>query len=152
MPYALEETISKAPIEGGIEISSEQYAQAFVAKMSGKVVKVVDGLLDLDWQAPEPDPAPEPEPVDPLTLTLTKRQVNAALILSGITDPDGFIETAVAAIEDDTQRALALNDWRHAPYYEREHPLFNNPAMLGATEMSDQEIDDLWILATQQPL
>lgn len=105
-----------------------------------------------EWEAegntiPAYVPPPDPSPLDQ---TLTKRQVNTALILSGNTDPDGFIEAAIATIADDTQRALALNDWRYAPYYERNHPLFNDPAMLAATNMTAQQVDDLWALATQQ--
>lgn len=88
---------------------------------------------------------------DPLSLSLTKRQINAALILAGHTDPDTFIETAITAIEDATARALALNDWRYAPYYDRSHPLFNNLAMLTATGMTSQDIDALWLLAIDQP-
>tara|TARA_R100000365_G_C2747452_1_gene77376 strand:- start:3818 stop:4450 length:633 start_codon:yes stop_codon:yes gene_type:complete len=129
---------------GALVVSESAHAAARDAIAGGKTIKVIDGVLHIDWQEPEADP-------DPLTLTLSKRQINAALILAGHTDPDAFIEAAIGTIEDATARALALNDWRHAPHYEREHPLFNNPAMLAATEMSTQEIDDLWTLATQQP-
>lgn len=97
-----------------------------------------------------PAAADDQSELPPLERHLTKRQINAALIVAGQTDPDGFIETAIASIGDATQRALALNDWRYAPYYERNHPLFNDPAMLTATSLSGQDIDDLWLVALQQ--
>lgn len=92
------------------------------------------------------------EELPPLERHLTKRQVNAALILAGQVDPDAFVEAAIALIGDATQRALALNDWRYAPYYERNHPLFNDPAMLAATGLSEPDIDGLWLTALGTPV
>lgn len=92
------------------------------------------------------------EPVDPTTRTITKRQLVAALIIgAGVTEPDAFIEGAIATIPDATGRALALNDWRNAPYYVRGHALFNDPDMLGAIGKSPAEIDQLWALAVTLP-
>ncbi|MAN78375.1 MAG: hypothetical protein CML24_14605 [Rhizobiales bacterium] len=161
MPYALESTISLAPLDGGIEITEQQYTDARAAKLSGREALVLAGEIvirdpapspdhiweDGEWVAPEPV---EPEPTDPLTLSLSKRQVNAALILAGHTDPDAFIETAIATITDDTARALALNDWRFAPYYKREHPLLNDPDILTAAGFTPDDVDDLWAVAAQQ--
>lgn len=93
----------------------------------------------------------EPEPPAAASQSITKRQTNAALILSGITEPDAFIEGAIATIADPTAKALGLNDWRNAPYYVRSHPLFNDPAMLAAIGMGEQEIDGLWALALTLP-
>lgn len=96
--------------------------------------------------------ASTPQPVDPLTQTLTKRQVNAALILgAGILSPDDFIRSILEAITDPTARALALNDWETAPYYLRTHPLFTDPAVLTAADMTPQQVDALWALGYQQP-
>lgn len=92
-----------------------------------------------------------PEPVDPLTLTLTKRQVNAALILAGHTDPDAFVEGAIDTIADPTQKALALNDWRFAPYFQRSHPLLNDEDVLAAASLTPEQVDGLWAVASTLP-
>lgn len=112
------------------------------------------GLLPDNPPAPEePEPEePEPEPTDPLVLVLSKRQVNAALILAGHTNPDAFIETAIATIADETQRALALNDWRAAPYYKRDHPLLNDPDILAAAGFTPEDVDNLWLAAVELPV
>ena len=47
MPYAITGRLSKNPIEGGIEISQEQYKDALQAMMQGKRVAVRDGELYL---------------------------------------------------------------------------------------------------------
>jgi len=49
------------PIADGIEITHEQYAEALAGVLDGKVVKVKDGVLVVDFPQP-PDPEPEPEP------------------------------------------------------------------------------------------
>lgn len=160
MPFAKDDTISLAALDGGIEITDEQYADARAAKLSGREALVIAGELVIRDPAPSPQHAweggewvkpeePEPDPVDPLTLSLTKRQVNAALILAGHTDPDAFIEAAIATVEDETARALALNDWRLAPYYKRDHPLLNNADILAAAGFTPQDVDDLWAVAAQ---
>jgi len=45
MPYAAEGLISTDPIEGGIEITDEQYAEAINALISGQLVKVENGQM-----------------------------------------------------------------------------------------------------------
>lgn len=72
MPYAIDGKISKAPIEGGIEISDAQYSEAREAMLAGKEIAIVDSALVTRDKAPSPDhtwedgawvePAPEPEP------------------------------------------------------------------------------------------
>jgi hypothetical protein len=112
---------------------------------------VVVGYLLVDGELIAP-PAPEEPPFDPLTQTLTKRQVNAALILgANVLSPDAFVRTALDAIEDPVGKALALNDWETAPYFERGHPLFTNEQVLVAAGMSPAAIDALWALGWQQP-
>jgi hypothetical protein len=46
MPYAIEGKISKSPIEGGVPISDEQYAEAKQAtKQAGVLIKVHNGKM-----------------------------------------------------------------------------------------------------------
>jgi hypothetical protein len=80
MPYASNGKISSAPIEGGIEISPEQYRQALAAMLEGKEVSIEDGQMVLrdppkpkepePEPTPEPEPAPEPEPTYPAFTSL----------------------------------------------------------------------------------
>ena len=64
MPYAVNGRISQAPIEGGIEISEAQYAEALTGILAGKIVTVDAGFALED---PPPPEAPEPE-APPATL------------------------------------------------------------------------------------
>lgn len=107
-----------------------------------------------EWEAEGntiPAYAPPPEP-SPLNQTLTKRQVVRAMIIgSGIDDPDAHIETAIDAMADPTQRSLARADWRYAPYYMRDHPLFSDTELLSSAGMTPQQVDALWALGVDQP-
>ena len=111
------------------------------------------GLVKDQPEAPPPeetDPIPEPD-------TLTKRQIVRALILgtaateNPILDPDAFILGALEAIADPVEKALAIQDWHYAPYYLRDHELFSNPDILGASGLSPEMVDQLWQLGKAQP-
>jgi hypothetical protein len=67
MPYAANGIISRSPIEGGIEITEDQYQQALEGMLEGKVVSIDGGLRVESPPKPEPEPAPEPEP-QPVTV------------------------------------------------------------------------------------
>lgn len=96
---------------------------------------------------------PEYTPPAPKPPALTKRQVNGALILGkNITNPNGAVEFAISHIESPVARALALNDWQNAPYYDRSHPLFNDPAMLAAMGFKASDVDDLWAYGLTLPV
>lgn len=58
MPYAITGTISHAQMNGGIEITQQQYLAALTGMQEGKVVTVDGGVLRVDF--PPPDPLPEP--------------------------------------------------------------------------------------------
>lgn len=60
MPYAADGQISQEPLPGGIEISSQQYAQALEGMLAGDQVRIVNAKMVV--AAPEPDPQPEPMP------------------------------------------------------------------------------------------
>lgn len=62
MPYASNGQISTDPIEGGIEITAEQYASALSGMMSGKLIVIDGGFAVVDPPAPEPPEEPEPQP------------------------------------------------------------------------------------------
>lgn len=64
MPYAKNGQISTEPIEGGIEITAEQYDEALAGMLAGRVVSVDEGFAVID--PPEPEPQ-EPTPPAPRT-------------------------------------------------------------------------------------
>lgn len=67
MPYATNDQISQSPIEGGIEITQEQYQEALAGMQAGKVVTIEGGFAVID--PPEPE-TPEPEPIEPQPITI----------------------------------------------------------------------------------
>jgi hypothetical protein len=94
--------------------------------------------------------ANEPPPV--VILPRSKRQINAALILSGLTtEPETWMDGILANIPDPVTRALALNDRRNAPYYERSNPLFNDPALLALAGLTVEQVDAMWAAAGGYP-
>lgn len=66
MPYAHNGTISQDPIDGGIEITQEQYQEALRGMSQGLVVTIDGGFNVGPPPAPEPEPTPEPEPITTL--------------------------------------------------------------------------------------
>jgi hypothetical protein len=50
MPYAIDNQISQAPIEGGVQISSKQYADALATLTSGGHVFVYEGQMILTYK------------------------------------------------------------------------------------------------------
>lgn len=63
MPYAHNGTISQGPIEGGIEITQEQYQLALLGMIDGMIVSIDDGFKVAPPTAPESPPDPDPQPV-----------------------------------------------------------------------------------------
>lgn len=57
MPYAINNTISKAPLSGGVEISDQEYSYLLDGMLQGLLVVVENGAASL--QAP-----PKPEPIE----------------------------------------------------------------------------------------
>lgn len=60
MPFARNGQISQSPIEGGIEITEQQYAEGLAGMMAGKIVTIDGGFAVIDPPKPE-----EPEQPDP---------------------------------------------------------------------------------------
>jgi hypothetical protein len=100
MPYATNNKISQDPIEGGVEITKAQYAQALEGVSAGWIITVVDGAFKCE----PPESAPPPQPPAPTEaeiiaakiaaleakvqdrLDAKARSMNFDSILSGITN------------------------------------------------------------------
>lgn len=59
MPYAANGQISQSPIEAGIAITDDQYAEALEGMLLGNIVSIDNGF----FVGPPPEPEPDPEPV-----------------------------------------------------------------------------------------
>ncbi|MWK55811.1 hypothetical protein GO594_07480 [Pseudomonas otitidis] len=71
MPYATTGLISHEPVEGGLEISEQQYMEALEGLLRGECVRIVDGAL-IVGPAPEPPPAALEENEEQLIDRLTR--------------------------------------------------------------------------------
>lgn len=93
--------------------------------------------LDDAWVAPPPPPPVVPERV-------TARQAVEALLRSGVTE--GMVESALAAIPNATERAIAQNLWRRSNDFERTNPTLIALATQ-ALGMTEAQLDQLFITA-----
>lgn len=89
-------------------------------------------------QSGDIDPYVEP-PAPPLP-PLTARQLRLGLVAASILPSQ--VDAAIAAIEDDTARAVAEIEWEYATQFERDHPLIEQVGM--ALDLSSEQIDTMW--------
>ena len=61
MPYAAPGRISREPIDGGIEITEQQYQAGLAGMLAGEHIQIINGEFFVG-PLPEPDPEPVPEP------------------------------------------------------------------------------------------
>ncbi len=86
MPYAANGLISHDEIEGGIEITEDQYAEALAGMESGKVV-TIEGGFKVDFPA-APETPVQPEP----TLTELKDRKSEQITTACLVAIDGGFE------------------------------------------------------------
>lgn len=106
-----------------------------------------NGPYIAQWHRPEPQPTPaEIEAAYPAALaaaaraaipSVSPRQIRQALTMVNLR---AAVEAAVAASDQDTK-----DWWEFATEFERNHPKVI--AMCAALGVSDQQADDLWLLA-----
>lgn len=75
---------------------------------------------------------------------ITMRQARAALI---ITDNLQYIQPAIDAIEDPTEKALAQNEWDWSSTVERDRGIVQS---IGLSLFTKEQLDQLFVLASQQ--
>lgn len=148
MPYAHNGRISTDPIEGGIEITQDQYIAAIDGMMEGKMVSI-DGGFSLVTPEPEEEATePVPEPAGPLVpVSVTKRQARAALIIRGHEIGRDYIAEVESYLDsmEGVEGLLARDEWHSSSAVERNRPLTIQMAqLLGLTE---EQTDDLFIFA-----
>lgn len=86
------------------------------------------------------------DPPIPVPTQVTMRQARAALIIAGLHDA---VYDAINAIEDEQDRALALNEWERSQVVERNRGLVVELA--AAIGLSESQLDDLFIFAASIP-
>lgn len=98
-----------------------------------------------EYELAEAPPAPEPEPLTPeeiraQMLPLTPRQFRDALIDHDIM-PEA-VTGAITQIEDEKERAKAMNAWEYTTSFIRTDPLID---LIGdAFGLSPEDIDEMW--------
>lgn len=143
MPYATNGQISQASIEGGIEITAQQYAEALAGMMGGKLITIDGGFAVIDPPKPEePEPLPEPEPGPPTSVT-PAQGLMALYALKGITEDD--ILAAIGTIEDATLRYQAQIAYKKATSWERESVTMQTLA--GLLALTEPDLDELFTKA-----
>ena len=90
--------------------------------------------------------SPPPPSTNPNDYPLRPDQFFAMLDIAGLTNA---VNTAIAAIPDATQRAIAKAKLNHTLIFERSNPLFNS--LKGAVGMTDAQIDAMWMQAKGIP-
>lgn len=104
--YAADGLISRYPIEGGIEITAEEYRSALDAMMDGRAVAIVEGALVL-LDPPGPEPEPEPGPPDGQSVNAERdRRIRAGKVFS----VSGHGDIAVPGDDRTQLNLLALKD------------------------------------------
>lgn len=77
--------------------------------------------------------------------SITKRQARQEMIEAGLI---GAVESAINAIEDETQKALMLSWWNDSQNYERDNPeLISMAASIGLTE---EQLDSMFLSASRR--
>lgn len=100
MPYAAENRVSTDPIDGGIEITEEQYQQAIAGMLEGKIVTIEGGFALVDPPADDDDPTPDTEPLPPQYPRLTALEML-----------DQFTEAEQLAVVAATMTEPAIKLW-----------------------------------------
>ena len=100
-------------------------------------------LVLVEWVAGYVPPPPEPVAVPQL---VTRRQARRALSIFGVLH---LIQPALDAIPDPGARELAQIDWADATEFNRDDETLQ--MLAGALGLSEKQLDDLFILAGEQP-
>lgn len=101
MPYAADNRISHDPIDGGIEITEQQYATALAGMVAGLVVSTLGGFKVGPAPEPEPEPTPEPE-------SLTAADYDAKLV--------ALYQSTAQAMGYESWQTCALRAYKPGPF------------------------------------
>lgn len=114
MPYAADDQIAMDPIEGGIEITDEQYAAAVEAVGNYKLIRIEGSqLVFKDQPFTPPSENPDPDPNAP-------KMVTKLLVLERMTDEEAEAADVAMAAQPAKLRQIwnAVNEiWSNSPWF-----------------------------------
>ena len=166
MPYAKGDLISQVEIDGGIEISDQQYLDGLEAKITGLETVVLDGQFviretapgqDYVWQGGQWVHSPSNPPEAPVPQAISDRQFFQQLaIMSLITEAEAIAAVATGALPPTMaafinqlpadQRFAARMALQGATTFLRTNPLVETFGEMQG--MTSEQIDDLWRAAS----
>lgn len=123
MPFAAYNQISQDPLEGGIEITEEQYREALEGMLAGLVVTIDGGFQVAPPPPVEPEPVIPPTPEELAAAALTQRdeclRVAAIRIapLQDAVDLDDATAAEVALLKKWKQYRVAVNRIQEQPEF-----------------------------------
>jgi hypothetical protein len=91
---------------------------------------------------PEPEPPPPPAPT-PSNTPLSMRQLRLGLVMNGF--PVGFIVTAINAIPDTMQRAIATIWYEETSLVHWDHPM--TQSLIAASGLTTEQAAAMWMAA-----
>lgn len=142
MPYAANGQISTAPIDGGLEITEQQYAAALAGMGVGRIITIEAGeLIISDPPQPELPKTEQPAWDQAVPRQVSRLQGILALDAVGLLDA---VETIVA--RPDTPRQIRLS-WLHALMFERTSLAL--AWIAEQAEITAQQLDELFIAGSQ---
>lgn len=125
--WAAEGRISRAPVEGGVEISAEAYADARAAMIAGQEVTVIGGEMVVRGRQPSPahewmegewvdttpePPAPTPEQIIDAYRLAIQAHVDAAAQGRDYNDGNALAGYIASTVPQWAAEALAFVAWR----------------------------------------
>ena len=120
MPYAAEGRISRSPIEGGLEITEQQYAEALTGMLDGMVVSIEGGFSVALPVEPEPPRPPEPTAEELRMLRLNRNNAAYEGATLAITADYPQLEKDTWPTQDKESKAwLAKPDTALTPWIDR---------------------------------
>jgi hypothetical protein len=121
MPYAVDDQVATDEIEGGIEITDEQYVAAVEAVGLGKLIRVEEGeLVFKDPPPPEEPELPEPDPDAP-------KVVPKLVVIERMTPEEAETADAAMAMQPAKLRQIwnAVNEiWSNSPWFSTLQEFF----------------------------
>lgn len=150
MPYAHEGRISHDPIEGGVEITEQQYSEALVAILEGEEVTIDGGFAIREkqpsphhtWEGGEwvdktPDTEPEPPHV-PRSTAMWRARAIAKVTPHGEGTLFDAVEAAISAMTDPLVQAAASEAWERGATFDLDGQLV--PLLMSILGMTEEDV------------
>jgi hypothetical protein len=101
-----------------------------------------------DWASTQPAPTPE-EPPQEVPWAISNADLRRSLIERGI-NPASVLAW-LNGLPDGPEKWAALNDWEYSNYYERAHPMLNDPDTLSLFGLAAADVDAMFLSKPAYP-